>query len=231
MENTWLCICCYWTIHLDILKEGNLSSAHSLCCLVFEAGSHYEAWAGTQERSSTEGKNRYSEQPQPLKILKSYCITNPRSRYCWKGHGSSSPNGREIAAIPLSTLLYNSLDTGCHWLFRIPEPWGSHQSQKTALSPECFSSLLCQMAKETFFFFLVCCVCVCFLCQRKHFKSPSTIFMEQTKRVNIALWEYLSFIWDKISLCTSGCPGTFFVNQMGLELIEVHLGPAPQHLG
>jgi hypothetical protein len=33
---------------------------------------------------------------------------------------------------------------------------------------------------------------------------------------------------DRVSLCSPGCPGTHFVDQTGLELIEIHLSLPPE---
>jgi hypothetical protein len=36
------------------------------------------------------------------------------------------------------------------------------------------------------------------------------------------------FFRDRVSLCSSGCPGTHFVDQAGLELREIHLPLPPK---
>lgn len=34
---------------------------------------------------------------------------------------------------------------------------------------------------------------------------------------------FLLFFWDRIILCSNGWPGTYYINQIGLRLTEIHL--------
>jgi hypothetical protein len=36
------------------------------------------------------------------------------------------------------------------------------------------------------------------------------------------------FVWDRVSLYSSGCPGTYYVDHAGLKLTEIHLPLPPE---